>query len=285
MKRRDDCPEPERLAALAEGRVAEPARSALMAHLDGCAQCHTVFAETVRALAEEPAMTEPTSPKPEPAAEPRRFRPRWWIMAAPLAAAAAIYLAFTVLRPDYPANAYQTAMAQVALRDGSRVLEFAFPTEVDALDQARTLRSASGWEPSGDVAWLDSVGLLEDWIATQSNHRRGHLDLASLYLVGGNPDLALAVIQPFAEDRPNDAEAQALLVLARYRADILSLQQAAARMDHLAKRFPNSAMIAYNLAELLGQQGNDAEAKRCRQRYLSLAEDGPRADHARELIQ
>jgi serine/threonine protein kinase len=77
-----DCPDENRLAALADGR-ADPAREALVEHLADCAGCRSVLAALVRERAGDPRglaaratdLTEPAVP-PQPAAAPTPGFPR-----------------------------------------------------------------------------------------------------------------------------------------------------------------------------------------------------------------
>src|SRR5262249_15971818 len=78
------CPDPETLAAFLDGRLVEPERRTVEAHLAGCELCYETFRESARLLAAPPV-------------SPVR---RALFAALPLAAAAV--LAFVLLRPALP---------------------------------------------------------------------------------------------------------------------------------------------------------------------------------------
>lgn len=83
----DNCPEPEALAALADGSVGATERDALMGHLADCELCYRIFTDLVRLQEEEPASVRPQ----------RARRSQRWLMPAALAASA--ILAFALWRP------------------------------------------------------------------------------------------------------------------------------------------------------------------------------------------
>ena len=59
---RAGCPDPEQLAAHAEGSLAAAEAAWMDEHIAGCAACFDVFAETLRLRLESPADVEPTDP-------------------------------------------------------------------------------------------------------------------------------------------------------------------------------------------------------------------------------
>lgn len=63
------CPEVERLAALAEGRLAGAERSAALAHVAGCSNCYELFVEIRRSL-DELALAPAAAPQSEPPTTP-----------------------------------------------------------------------------------------------------------------------------------------------------------------------------------------------------------------------
>ena len=302
MKTIDQCADLEMLARLAEGSLSdEMERGPLLKHLDNCRHCYTLFIETLKSLetsAESASQTEEGSAsKINAIAQPHSFRSKKMasLMVVGGLAAAILLIAFLFRYFDKTTRyqeSYQTAMADLAKRDGNRVTRFKFPTEVSASTFAnrRVVRGAMRkWEVIENERVDETVRQIKTILARKPQNWRARLDLVALYLAQGQPGPALLEADKVAKQRPNDPEAAFMRALSLYLVNIEqsspNTTEAVEEMRQIFKNQQNSSLITYNLARVLRESGDEVEAKKMRDLYLRIEREGPRAEWLRKQNQ
>ena len=278
------CPEIETLAALAEGVLEAPERDALMPHLDSCQNCYGLFAEIVATLEEERPPNVHQKPEEPPASvAASRHRPKRGravlVWAAPLVAAAAIFLVVIGSRPSAEAI-YLAGMESAARSNGSFVVMYDSPRPLPDKTYQSAILNRGKSEPSPLRALLDAIDKLERRLERNPDHIESGLDLAMLYLAAGQHGRAYLTAAKFSSP-----EAECLQYLALFLDNDFQLeQQTWDKLHALTADQTSSAFVAYTAARMLELSGRE-DAGPLWERYLKLAPEGPRKDEVRENLE
>lgn len=269
MNVRTTHPEPETLAAFADGRLDAPGREALVEHLDVCADCMHEASLAMTAAREE---------------APRRPAARtFWL----LAAAAAIVL---VLLVPITRNAWRTSpidslvaaaprsarVVEPRLSGGFAWAEYGGPDRAagDALDTERLKLGGT----AGEV-----VERAKGDGSAEAQHAAG----VAMVLID-KPLEAIAKLEAVT-GRDGDARAWNDLAAARYAAAVglgrtSLLPTALAAADASLRKDPNLAEALFNRALIVEKMGLTAEARKAWERYLAADGTSAWAREAREHL-
>lgn len=267
-------PSLETLAALAEGRLVESERSRTTAHISGCDDCYTLFAETARFLEDtHDEMAEPT--------DAERKRTRWMTMAA---AAAILFVTFGVfalkrLDRDPARMLVQNANALPnRLTEGRLAEDFAYRPPPVFMRGAR--------EQKHDPVWLRLQGAAGE-VLEQNRQTR---TTAYAHVAIGDLQRAERILADLAR-RGVDAGrswndlAVVRVQIARSLDDPSYLPEALAAVDEAIRHDATFAPAHFNRALILEKLGLLSEARMQWQKYLSIDTTGAWADEARRRLQ
>jgi hypothetical protein len=213
--RRAGCPPPEWLLPAQEGALPEPARAAVLAHLErcpGCAELATALSEAAETLTGEEAARI--------AARVRRARQPVWRRWMPSAAAALLlttagagYLLTLLVRSDPPAP----VQAPTAATDPDPAAGLVLPLSAPAIllpTESLTLRGAAGHpyaaaldaalEPFENADYEAAEARLSSVVADYPDRPHGHFYLGVTRLLRGDADGSIAPLERTVEiERPN----------------------------------------------------------------------------------
>ena len=199
---RAGCPDPEQLAAHAEGSLKAAEAAWMDEHIAGCAACFDVYAETLRLRLEDPATAEA---KP-PVARPSLWQRPIFKLAAVLVVAAGVALSLTTLQRKRGEEPGTALVAPLAKAMGAR--RFIEPRVTGGFQHARLVVLRSGDAPQGldaqPPAVLAAVAQIRERAeADTSPETLGAL--AVTYLVSGDPGAAVKALESATAQAPDNA--------------------------------------------------------------------------------
>lgn len=266
-----ECPDPELLAAFAEGRLPGAAREKVVVHLAGCDECAADVALAMRALNEEAAIRKPGTVHVLP-----------WGLALAAAALIAV-VAVPLLRRD-PSPV--TRLVAAAPRS-ARVVE---PRLTGGFAWARYRGSARSTGTAVDAEALELAGeagaLVKRADAEKSADAQHAAGIAMVLI--DQPAEAVRRLE-LAASRKNDAAAWSDLAAARYASAAAAgraslYPQALAAADTALRIDAAYAEALFNRALILERMGLTGEARKAWLRYLEIDPGSPWATEARERL-
>jgi CHAT domain-containing protein len=264
-----NCPDPEVLAAFAEGRLAGAPWREVVAHLDGCEECTHEVALAMAARGEEASVT--------------RFR-RW-----PLALAAVLVLAIlgvATMRDLLPVRRSPVGRLVAASPKSERVVEPRLTGGFAWAEYAGTERSSA---TGADAERMQLTGVAGQVIADADQDRGDvesqHAAGVALMLVQKS-DEAIARLEAAAANARGNAKTWSDLAAAYYaaaaqsgRASLYPIALGAA--DEALRIDARLAEALFNRALILERMGLTGEARAAWTRYLAVDPSSPWAVEAR----
>lgn len=270
----DTCPDLETVAAFIDGRLDEPTREAIAAHLASCDACYFLLAEAAHV---QPAAVVPSPP---PVQWWRRPAAAWSF--ATVAAAAALVLAVRTNPGSTPAN---EPLRQLVVAVGTERLIEPRLTGGFAYGPIRTVRS----EPAAVAVVSPEVRIaaaMVDKLTIEQTDAAARHARGVAALVVGDVDAAVSALELAARAQPVDARvlsdlAAAYLVRARQGSDPNDLRAALAVLNRAVEADRLLTEARFNRAYALERLGMTTEAREAWTEYLTLDNRSPWADEAR----
>ena len=259
-------PEPETLAAFAEGQLTGETRDAVIAHLDSCDECMNDVSLVMPSVGAE--------------AETRRFGRPVWLLA--IAAAVILAIALPVMRRTLWGSPIDKLVA-LAPRS-ARIVEPRLTGGFAWAGYHGPLRAAGGPADAERLELGGAAGALIQRAERDSSADAQHAAGVAMVLVE-KPDEAITRLESAAR-ASHDARTWSDLAAARYAAAVqfrrpslypeaLAASDEALRID---ARLPEPL---FNRALILETMGSTSEARRAWQRYLEVDPGSPWANEAR----
>jgi tetratricopeptide (TPR) repeat protein len=270
--RNSGCPDPETLAAFAEGKLKRHELPPVLAHLDTCGDCMSA----VKAVSE--TVTAPQA----------RFRFAWLAAAAVIAMA---LLAVPALRRGVTAPfAHRSSLAQLVDLSprSARLVEVRLSGGFPWAPYRGPLRAS---EPATDARRLKLAGAAGD-LVDRADHERTpdaqHAAGVALVMIE-RPEDAIARLRSAAESPPPAAKRWSDLAAAQYATALRSERpslypEALAACDRALRIDPELPEALFNRALVLQRLGLSQEARAAWQRYLQTDPSSPWAAEAREHL-
>ena len=285
-------PEPEALAAFAEGHMDVAGRAAIVEHLAVCGSCTGDVALAMAAFEEERTHEDRTE---EDGAEEERVekreRPvvqrRWYRTPWLYAAAAAIALVFLVpLARESSRRSPVQSLVALAPR-AARAVEPRLSGGFAWAPYRGPARAGEAEIDAGQLKLGGAAGELIDRAEHDSSAEAQHAAGVAMVLVD-KPAQALERLQAAARER-NDARIWSDLAAARYAAAVSLgrtslLPEALAAADAALRIDPRSAEALFNRALILEKLGLSSEARSAWQRYLAVDATSEWAREARARL-
>lgn len=263
------CPDPETLAAFAEGFLSRSEAAAVVAHLDECDDCMA----TVEALNETIATRNVI---------PMRKPHTWWLAAA--AAVAIGVISLVVVREQRSPMARLIELAPRSARPVEARLSGGFPWA----SYRGPLRAE---EADADPQRMRLIGTAGDLVAKADRDRSADAQKTAgvALLVIDKPAAAIDRLRAATQASPRDAGAWSDLAAAQYSAAMrLSrpslLPEALVSADRALRLDPHHAEALFNRALILEHLGLPNEARAAWQRYLEVDPSSQWAVEARERL-
>lgn len=252
------CPTDETLALFAAGQLAAEARTAVLAHLEGCNECMGAVLAANAHLAEE------------------KTQSHWRIGAVAAAVIVAVVLAFPMLR-----HRGDPVRALVAVAPASE--RFVEPRLSGGFAWAPYRGPMRAAEPSNQAAQMKVAGPAADAIERSQRDHSDESERAAgiALLLVGRPEAATVHLR--------NARAWSDLAAAEYAeamrtGRMASLPTALSAADHALAIDPRSPEALFNRALILQHLGLKAEAQKAWQIYLTVDPRSPWATEAREHL-
>lgn len=265
------CPDPESIAALAEGRLESARMDAILEHVEHCTTCMDALDAANAAITFE---------------RPARIAPmRWLAIAAMLAMLGAGIVGIREwLARRQPSIAHLVALAPRTVRLVEPRLSggFAWAPYRGPLRAGSSVTDADRLRLGGAAA--DALDRADKDTSPAAQHVAG-----VAILLADDPDKAIDRLRVASERAPNDARIASDLAAARYAA-ALALDRASLYSDALAaadralRLDPQLAEALFNRALILERLGLRAEARRAWERYLAVDPSSAWADEARRRL-
>jgi CHAT domain-containing protein len=262
------CPEPDMLAAFAEGKLPRRDIPALYAHIDGCPRCMAAIEGTNAEIGAQPASRVP------------------WLAVA--AAVAVALLSIPIVRMILDRRAESPAARLVSLAPRSaRIVEPRLSGGFPWAPYEGPLRAG---DPAADTRRLKLDGAAGE-IIDEAEHSPSAQHAAGIALVLIERPLdAAARLHAAAERTPADARVWSDLAAAQYsaaaRLDRPSLYpEALVSADHALRIDPRFAEALFNRALILERLGTTGAARAAWEHYLRTDPSSPWAVEARERRQ
>lgn len=286
MKPNSLCPGDEVLAQFAEGSLPAPDRRGVILHLDHCPDCREITAANLKLLD-----ARSLSPANAPSKRPKPFRP-WLGALLPLAAALAIAL---ILQPwGKGASSYELGLAKTQASldawaaKGSPALQ---QYRLSLVPSPNAISNPTRGSDQGLVEnQAEAMALLEKVDPSDASFRQAGLHRISLKLAAGEYAGALELVEFYQKTFPQDLDLGLLANLSQYLL-ALDLQRendanlALEGMLTLRRRFPEDAVLAYNLGSMLWTEKRFQEAEAVWQTYLQQFPDDAYAERIRKLTE
>jgi len=290
MKRADDCPGLEMLAAYLDDRLSTTDRRAVAAHLADCETCYFVFAEAAQ-IRRAQGIGQPTEPEPLRA---RSFVPAWfgprvaWSVGGVLAAAAVLVLAVGSGRLFWRTEDSDELRALVVAVGTDRVVEPRL-TGGFAFGLLRAPVRAGG---SAAQAVSPDVRIAAAQIEKTASTRRTATtlrDLGVARLVSGDVTRAVSTLEEAASLAPTDARmlsdlAAAYLERGRQTGERQDLMKALGAAERAVGSNPRLAEAWFNRADALERLSLAPEARDAWRDYLTIDARSPWASEARSRL-
>ena len=281
-------PDPGQIAAHAERRTTGIETARLDEHLADCPTCHETFAETLRFALDEEA--EEALPRTSPVVLPFVRRPAFRL-AAILAVAASVFLAFQQLRHARSERLTSPLVAELAQAMGTR--RFVEPRLTGGFQHGRLIVLRSGDAPQGldaqSPAVLAAVARIRERTEGDTSPE-GLGALAVTYLVSGDVGKAVKALEAATAQAPKNPRLQsdlaaAYLVRASHLdepADLPKALEAAEKAIEL-ENAPDEAW--FNRALALEQLHLVDSARKAWNDYLQRDSTSAWADEARKRLE
>ena len=274
-------PDPEILAAFAEGRLEEEKRAEIEAHLGACEDCFELFMAASDFLAEQPD-SDPGRVVP---LRPRRglMNPTVLLSAAAAAVIAVSISLWLVKRgPDEEAIRQQLLnhnadLAKILSSTDQRTVDLAAAYPVDLMKSAVPEIKAYRGGDEATAKIPDMEALIEELESLTKKNPKSIPSwryLVSLCLIGNDFDSAYLNAHDAVAHHPDDILLQALFSTATYYAEI-DKEKAWQDLRDLNRRHPDNPLILYNLGAIYRREGNIQESDEAWQRFHQIAP----ADH------
>ena len=259
-------PEPETLAAFAEGQLTGETRDAVIAHLDHCEECMNDVSLVMPSVGAE--------------AEKRRFGRPVWLIA--IAAAVILAIALPLMRRTFWGSPIDKLVA-LAPRS-ARIVEPRLTGGFPWAGYHGPLRAVGGSADAERLELGGAAGALIRRAEHDPSAEAQHAAGVAMVLVE-KPDEAITRLE-FAARTSHDASTWSDLAAARYAtavqfrrpslySEALAASNEALRID---ARLPEPL---FNRALILETMGSTSEARRAWQRYLQVDPGSPWANEAR----
>jgi len=288
----DACPDLETLAAYLDGRLTEPERAEIAAHVAGCETCYFVFTEAAqtraadRARAELDANVAPAA-TPLPAAQTSTRSKISWSVAAGLAVAATLIIAVGTGLVPWGSREIPELQALVAAVGDDRPVEARLSGGFAYAPVRSNVRGETGTPSLRPDIRIAAARIEKAVLVRRSPEVLRALGLA--YLVVGDVDKAVPVFEE-AIDRPTpDARllsdaAAAYLARAAKAEHPQDLAKALTMADRAVKTAPDLAEALFNKAYALEKLSLTAEARQAWQDYLKIDNSSGWAAEARARL-
>lgn len=262
-------PDPELIAALAEGRLRRAEVAGMTRHLAHCLACRQSLEAAAEAHAAE-----------NPAPGERRLKP-WWIAAVAAAAAVTVFLVSTL-----PLRRNDAAARLAALLPGDRRLVEARLSLEGPYAPYRGPSRAVGTDR--DPQTMQRVGVAGE-LAGQADRAPSAATQQSAglaMLLVDEPESAARRLRDAAKRAPDDAEAWSDLAAAEYTFALRNARpdrypEALAAADRALRIDANHAAALFNRALILERLGVHDQARAAWQRYLEIDDGSAWAVEAR----
>ncbi|HWS73398.1 MAG TPA: hypothetical protein VN605_14895, partial [Thermoanaerobaculia bacterium] len=268
------CPDPETIAALTEGRIAEADLDSILEHVESCPSCLEGLELATRAMAAE-AMATHRAP---------RF-PMWLAVAAAFVLAilgGAVWQWSARQRGPAMADLVKLAPADARLVEPRLSAAFAYGPYRGPMRASGSVTDAQRLRLGGVAA--NALEQADRDPSPESQHVAG-----VAMLLADDPLKAAERLRLASERAPNDARMASDLAAAQYAAaETLGraslLPEALAAADQALRADPNLAAASFNRALILDRLGLEREARRAWERYLAIDPASPWAGEARRRL-
>jgi tetratricopeptide (TPR) repeat protein len=283
------CPDAQQLAAYADGLLTDAERQVIEEHLNECASCRAVLAETMIFVQTQSSV----APAAAPSILPFRGRRPLVGVAAALAAAAAIVIAIRIAKPTAFDDWFGTRSARPELQELVAALanEPTRPVVGRLTGGFKYAPPASPTRGPGDRDSSPAVRIAAARIEKQAQRRASSEDRVALgvaLLAVGELDRAIEVLTEAARQTPsadafNDLSAAHLTRANRAgRDDDFALALAAA--DRALQLRPASDEALFNKALALAGLKRVADAQRVVDDYLRRDDSSPWSRELRAIV-
>lgn len=283
----ESCPDVETLAALAEGRLSEPIKAELEAHLADCEECLALVAEAKLAMVDAPAATAAAPASSPPRVATIRSSATWRVAAAVTGLAAALLLAVRLM-PFEPAE--PDPMKELSAAVGSERRTEARLSGDFAYGPLRIPRRGGPPEGNSESFKLLAAASLAQERAQKSDASADRQALGVAYVLLGRDDEAVRTLEQVA-GRGDATAAQLNDLAAAYVTRALhadrpddwprALEAAQRALEHA----PGLAAALYNKALALERLGLEEAAKDAWRAYLNAEPSTDWQRPAREHLQ
>lgn len=272
------CPDPETIAALAEGRLESARVDAVLEHVEHCESCMDALDAANAVFTMQPHADVTPAP-------PARIAPRWWLAAA---AVLAIGLGLFGIREWMGSRGTSIdTLVRLAPRE-VRLVEprlsggFAWAPYRGPMRAGGAVTDAERLRLGGAAA--DAL----DRAASDPSPAAQHVAGVAI-LLADDPSKAVERLRAASERAPGDARIAADLAAALYTAalalDRASLDaEALAAADRALRIDPRLPEALFNRALILDRLGLSNEARRAWERYLAVDPSSPWAEEARRRL-
>lgn len=265
------CPDPETLAAFAEGRLKRSQLAALAGHVENCEDCIAVLE-----AANETIATRNVVP-----ARPRT----WWLAVAAAAVAGVIALGvYRVAFHDRSPMSRLIALTPRSARPAEARLSGGFPWA----EYRGPMRAE---DADADPRRMELIGTAGSIVAKADRERSAGAQQAAgeALVVIDNPSQAVSRLRASVEAAPSTASAWSDLAAAQYQLALRSSQpsllpEALASADRALRIDPGMPEARFNRALILERLGIAQAAHEAWQRYLDVDSQSPWAAEARRRL-